>query len=321
MKFNIIINIINNTYMPPIIYKINNPVMTNMIAAFDYDHTLVKPKDGRQFPKDVNDWMWLYPNIPRKIKRYYSKGYTIVIFTNQTKEWKCDQIKNVMETLDIPIIVCIAMNKIEHKPNTIMFDSIIDKNDIDMDDSFFVGDALGRKNDFSDSDKMFAINIGIKYKSPEHFFVRKNKQDIVYDYNIDIPKHKEVVIMVGYPGSGKSTLVNRVFKENNYFVISGDVYKTSSKMIKVANDNIDNNMSIVFDATNSNKKKRAEYISFANKIKYPVRIIHMNTSIEQSYERNIMREENMIVPKIAYSVYNKYFEEPTSDEAPVIKID
>ena len=304
--------------MPPIIYKINNPIITNMIAAFDYDNTLVQPRDGRMFPKNVDDWMWLYPNIPRKLKKYHNKGYTIVIFTNQTKEWKCDQIKNVMETLDIPIIVCIAMNKIEHKPNTIMFDSIIDKNKINMDESFFIGDALGRKNDFSDSDKMFAINIGIKYKSPEQFFIKKIKNTI--DYNIDIPKHKEVVIMVGYPGSGKSTLVNKVFRENNYLIVSGDIYKTSSKMIKVANDNIDNNMSIVFDATNSNKKKRAEYISFANKIKYPVRIIHMNTSFKESYERNLMRDESMVVPKIAYSVYNKYFEEPTNEEAPVIII-
>lgn len=306
--------------MPPIIYKINNPITTNLIAAFDYDHTLVKPKEGRQFPKDIDDWMWLYSTVPKKLKKYHNKGYTIIIFTNQTKEWKCEQIKNAMESLDIPIIVCIAMNKMEHKPNTIMFDSIIDKNNIDIDESFFVGDALGRKNDFSDSDKIFANNIGIKYKSPEKFFIKKPKNNIVFDYNIDIPKHKEVVIMVGYPGSGKSTLVNNVFKKNNYHIISGDIYKTSSRMIKAANDNIDNNMSIVFDATNSNKKKRAEYIAFANKIKYMVRIIHMNTNMEQSYERNILREENMIVPKIAYSVYNKYFEQPTSEEAPVIII-
>lgn len=41
---------------------------------------------------------------------------------------------------------------------------------IDMENSFFVGDALGRKTDFSDSDKMFAQNVGVKCYSPEEFF-------------------------------------------------------------------------------------------------------------------------------------------------------
>ena len=36
--------------------------------------------------------------------------------------------------------------------------------------SFYAGDALGRENDWSDSDKIFAINCGLKYISPEEIF-------------------------------------------------------------------------------------------------------------------------------------------------------
>ena len=38
----------------------------------------------------------------------------------------------------------------------------------------FLGDALGRKTDFSDSDKVFAETIGIKYYSPEGIFRNKS---------------------------------------------------------------------------------------------------------------------------------------------------
>ncbi|KAK9360248.1 polynucleotide kinase 3 phosphatase-domain-containing protein [Lipomyces starkeyi] len=42
--------------------------------------------------------------------------------------------------------------------------------DLDRDNSFFVGDAAGRKGDHSTGDKDFAKNLGIKFYTPEEFF-------------------------------------------------------------------------------------------------------------------------------------------------------
>jgi len=42
---------------------------------------------------------------------------------------------------------------------------------IDKDRSFFVGDAAGRKGDFSDSDKGFADAVGLSFQTPEEFFL------------------------------------------------------------------------------------------------------------------------------------------------------
>lgn len=61
------------------------------------------------------------------------------------------------------------------KPKTNMWtellkDIAISADQVDMDNSFFVGDALGRKNDFSDSDKVFAQKLGLKCYSPEEIF-------------------------------------------------------------------------------------------------------------------------------------------------------
>ena len=41
------------------------------------------------------------------IKSQYAKGYMIVIVTNQSKEWKTEQINNVMKDINIP---CVALN-------------------------------------------------------------------------------------------------------------------------------------------------------------------------------------------------------------------
>uniref|UniRef100_A0A6C0IT37 Uncharacterized protein n=1 Tax=viral metagenome TaxID=1070528 RepID=A0A6C0IT37_9ZZZZ len=294
---------------------------TNKVASFDFDWTLVKPKDNRKFPKSVDDWQWLYPSVPYIIKQLYNDGHIIVIFTNQSKPWKKEQIINVCKTLDIPIYIAIAFDKTFYKPNVAIYEKVEEKiGQIDKANSFFVGDALGRKDDFSNSDKIFAENIGLKCYSPEDLFYKKNtnssnsNDEVEFIILPDIPLEKdkkEVIIMVGYPGSGKSTIADNICKENkNYICIKGDEYKTSKAMIKKAIEYQDK--SIIFDATNGSRKKRAEYIEFAKKYGYQssIKCIHVATSLEDAYQRNKERPEEKQVPRIAYSVYKKYFEEP-----------
>jgi len=38
-------------------------------AIFDFDGTLVKPKEGRRFPKDEHDWQYLRPSVPVCLKK------------------------------------------------------------------------------------------------------------------------------------------------------------------------------------------------------------------------------------------------------------
>lgn len=63
------------------------------------------------------------------------------------------------------------------KPNTGMWNQLIEylqiqgNYEIDMEKSFYVGDAAGRPGDFLDSDKKFAENIGLKkFVEPEEMF-------------------------------------------------------------------------------------------------------------------------------------------------------
>lgn len=299
------------------------------IASFDFDWTLVKPNDNRKFPKSVDDWQWLFPSIPSIIKQLYADGHIIVIFTNQSKPWKKEQIINVAKTLDIPVYVAIAFDKTYYKPNIALYEQIqaCVNVDIDKDNSFFVGDALGRKDDFSDSDKVFAEKIGIKWLAPEELFYKTNnnnrnnnnkKEEIEFIVLPDVPletKCKEVIIMVGYPGAGKSTIADDICTEyaDNYICIKGDTYKSAKAMIKKASEYT--NKSIIFDATNGTKKKRAEYIAFAKKYEYPlIKCMYITASMEVCYQRNKGRPEDKQVPRIVYSVYKKHFEEPSEDE-------
>ena len=302
--------------MPPTFYNINNAEAQEKMASFDYDWTLVNPKDGKTFPTSIDDWQWMYPNVPEKIKQYYEDGYMIVVFSNQSKKWKCEQIEMVMKQLEIPLFVVIATEKSEYKPNPILFNILCGEKVINKEESFFVGDALGRKSDFSDSDKVFAKNINIKWHSPEDIFMNKTKL-LVKPFPkrfIPLSIKPEIIIMVGYPGSGKTTISENICKNDNYIRIAGDIHKTSSKMRKAALEYIQQSKSIVFDATHSSIKKRNEFIELGKKHNYEVTCIHVCTSLDISYKRNKSREDDKQVPKIAYSVYKKYYEEPTEAE-------
>jgi bifunctional polynucleotide phosphatase/kinase len=286
------------------------------IAAFDFDWTLVKPNnDNRVFPKDVNDWQWLRPNVPEIVRKFHEAGYSIMVFTNQTKLWKVDQLNNALSTLNIPIAVGIGLTEKYRKPNRILFDEVLETfegQDWDREASFFVGDALGRKNDWSDSDKVFAESVGIMYKTPEDVFPYvKGRSEI----DIKPISDQEIVMMVGYPGSGKSTIAITVFGNNEkYTILHGDDLKTAAKIKRETIRVLKEGKSVVIDATNPTVEKRSVYINLAKMFNVKTRCIHVNTSFDESLYRNNLRIAKAVVPKIAYYVYRKSFVPPNKQE-------
>jgi histidinol phosphatase-like enzyme len=83
-----------------------------------------------------------------------------------------------------------------------MYTQFIESDKIKLKSSFFVGDALGRPIIWSNTYKLFGENIGFTIKTPE-----KN----------EIPTEstsQELVVLVGYPGSGKSHFTTCLFGKN-----------------------------------------------------------------------------------------------------------
>ena len=296
--------------MPPRIVKIGKFRLRGKMAMFDYDWTLVKPLSNGTFSKSLDDWRWITEKVPEILEKYYDKGYCIVIISNQTKntDMKLQQITNVLSSLKIPSLISVGYEDIDKKPNRTMFDLIIKTKKIDMKKSFFVGDALGRQGDWSDSDKKFAENINIKkiYSPDDLFSITNEKEIVIKQYD-----KQEIVVLVGYPGSGKTTIAN-TFDPKRYKVINGDIFKNSKAMIKESEKYIKANYSIIFDATNPSIEKRKEYIDFANSKNIPIRCINVETDIATAMFRNNKRDK--VIPKITYYVFRKKYIKPTIEE-------
>lgn len=146
-------------------------------------------------------------NVLDKLKKLATDKYIIVIFTNQggvvaTKTSKSylaftGRVNNVLKELntekEVPGVFVYASPKkpssknqniavssdedhaIMRKPNIGMWNELakyfeVQGYTIDTSNSFFVGDAAGRSNDFLDSDKMFARNADLQFKIPEEIF-------------------------------------------------------------------------------------------------------------------------------------------------------
>nr|XP_023906861.1 polynucleotide 3'-phosphatase ZDP-like [Quercus suber]POF18127.1 isoform 2 of polynucleotide 3'-phosphatase zdp [Quercus suber] len=137
----------------------------------------------------------MYPSVPDKLQSLYNDGFKLVIFTNESniERWKkkrqvavdskIGRLNNFIKRVNVPIQVFIACGLGEssiqaadpfRKPKPGMW-HVMEKHfnsgiSIDMDQSFYIGDAAGRENDHSDADMKFAEAIGLKFFVPEEYF-------------------------------------------------------------------------------------------------------------------------------------------------------
>lgn len=309
----------------------------NKFAGFDLDGTIIKTRSGRVFPKDGNDWEFKFNNIKSKLTEI-SKDYQIIIISNQKglsgkkgkpSEWK-KKLDDITEELDIPLLVYASIEDDWFRKPRSGIAEILSKK-YDFKESFYVGDACGREGDFNCSDYKFALNNKLKFYSPEEFFInRKDEYSITYiDFNLegneeDIEnilelnkKEKMMILLIGFPASGKSSIVKKYFNGDKFGIINRDTLKTMKKCLKSTYSLINEGKNIIIDNTNPDKKTRSEYLKIAEKKKIKKIAIHIKTSFNHSMHNNYFRHFNMKktkIPTIAYNLYKKKFEEPTIGE-------
>lgn len=117
--------------------------------------------------------------------------------------------------------------------------------------------------------------------------------------------------MVGSPGSGKTTLRNKIINNyKNIFVFSPDEHTP----VKEYKKNI-NNHNILIDSTNSSFKHREKYYKEVDKTIYNFMVIHFNYDNNISKHLNYVRsyKTNHLIPEIAYRIYYKHYEDPNLD--------
>ncbi|CAL1547555.1 unnamed protein product [Lymnaea stagnalis] len=324
------------------------------IAAFDLDGTIILTKSGRTFPLDNNDWKIIFPDVFNELKKLNQDKYKIVIFTNQLGvskgKTKIDELKakieNVVAKLQVPVQVFIATHDGKYrKPSCGMWEKL--KNDynggikIDRKESFYVGDAAGRpanwapkkKKDFSSSDRLFALNIDMAFKTPEEYFQKQkpapfimpafdprniaSKDPLLSSKSKLVADEKEVVVLVGFPASGKSFFANEVMKPKGYVVVNRDTLGTWQKCVKAVTQSLVNS-SVVVDNTNLSKDERARYVECAKKVQVPCRCFVFTTTIEHCRHnekfRQITDESHAKINEMIFNKVKSKFQEPSMSE-------
>jgi len=135
---------------------------SNKALFLDLDHTIIKPKSGNTFPKDINDWEFI-KGIIKKIKEYNQHNFKVLIVSNQggiakgysTESETHKKFKNIIKSAkeqgviidDYLFSTTNRKTDIMRKPNPGMALKFAKQYDLNLSLSIMVGDM--------DSDKEF----------------------------------------------------------------------------------------------------------------------------------------------------------------------
>ncbi|CAE6414650.1 unnamed protein product [Rhizoctonia solani] len=302
---------------------------TAKVAMFDLDDTLITRKSGKRFSDDSDDWKLWNTNVVEKLQEAISDGFSIIVLTNQAglpvkdreAKWKQKIPKIAQSALsDIPFRIFAAKEKDGfRKPMLGMWDALVEEFKkenvvIDKDASYFVGDAAGRvkPNDHSAKDRKLAHNMGIRFYTPDQFF-KGQKETLpqllgfhpskleTKDPMPSLISHStapEVVVFVGSPGCGKSSVFKKQFAPAGYVHVNQDTLKDKKKCAKEVERVISEGARCVVDNTNRDKATRAEYIQIAKRLKCPVRCVWFDIAPELAWHNNMYRAFHQRVPDV-----------------------
>jgi len=133
----------------------------------------------------------------------------------------------------------------------------------------------------------------------------------------------ELIILVGIPGSGKSTLTEELKGKTvssdslrKYLFGQEEIVQHDILVFQLCKFIIEyylkKKWSVTFDATNTKKARRREYIEIAKELGAKVRIIWVDCPLKVALERNSNRYRKVPI-EVIYSLY-KGFEPPSLDE-------
>jgi bifunctional polynucleotide phosphatase/kinase len=283
----------------------SNKIQNSTIYAFDLDSTLIN--SIRENVINVKS------NVIKKLVEL-SKVYPLVIFSNQASapkdlEQRMQILSDQFKTLNINHISMYMATKKDNyrKPNNGMWllylkHLLADDHQIPS-SVIFVGDASGEIGTHSSDDSDFAKNIGATYYTPDDFFGKQT---------ITIPDDIMILLLVGYPASGKSTLAKKLHTEYNFEIVSRDELGTMAKCLKKTKDLIIQNKRVIIDNLNTDINSRAPFIELGKQFNKKVGAIDMNVSMLEAMERNELRDKH--VPKIVYYKFRKSYQQPSTTE-------
>ena len=226
----------------------------------------------------------------------------------------------------------------------------------DLEGSFFVGDAGGRaakgnrKADHACSDRDFASNVGIEFKTPEEYFLGEAPTPFMRTFEpsgllteapvstdsmpIVIGKSNalDIVLMCGSPGCGKSTFFWTKLKPLGYERVNQDTLKTRDRCLKATSTLLKQRKSVAVDNTNADADTRAVWVALARNYKVPIRCVYFTAPVKLCEHNDTIRalaghrfnpEQRAILPHSAFAGFRARLREPKVQEGfqDVIKVD
>ncbi|XP_077579214.1 bifunctional polynucleotide phosphatase/kinase [Stigmatopora nigra] len=332
---------------------------SDKIAGFDIDGCIITTKSGKVFPTAPDDWKILYTEIQPRLASLIKKGYKVVFFTNQMgiargrlrPEVFKSKVEDILATLQLPVQVFVAAGPgIYRKPVVGMWNHLCEKaNDgvtVDKTQSFYVGDAAGRpenwapgkkKKDFSCSDRLFALNLNLLFHTPEEYFLGWKSAS----YNLpqfdprkldstarlfDPPSASltssktEIVVAVGFPASGKSTFFHTHIIPKGYVYVNRDALGSWKSCVVACEQALKEGRSVAVDNTNPDLESRKRYVDVAKAAGVSCRCFHFSATMEQAKHNNKFREmtpsdtKHMKVNDMIFQSYKKHFVAPSLSE-------
>lgn len=123
----------------------------------------------------------------------------------------------------------------------------------------------------------------------------------------------EGIILIGIPGSGKSTFYKNIFSKTHELV-SLDLVKTRSRESRLIARLIRSGFSFVIDNTNPTKEIRGKYIALLKLNGYRIVGYNFDSNLIECFLRNNQRMVKNMVPDIAIKAILGKMELPTLSE-------
>lgn len=252
------------------------------------------------------------------VKKYQNKDIQTVISTMNIEGHSVNFIHDVLQLIKLKNTV--------HDFNDSVF-TWINKNKIGLDpltkqqfqnlltiwgDSVIITPEISKQIDILEKQNGFPENISVEFKLEKQNdifqivpYLNNNR---IKQYENEILSHKKVdsptiILMVGCPGSGKSTISKEISQKNNIFRISKDEFANDFWGIKypcysdyICNEYnriidlaLNNNRNIIIDDLHTRSYLRERIMSTYNK-KANIIFLYMDTPLNICIERNLHRE-------------------------------
>ena len=306
------------------------PKLSNFkLALFDLDDTILKLNSHDPVTGSFEF-----------IKSCINNGYHIGIISNQygiTKgkttheevQSRFNKVKSLVGT-EISCLYSTCKDRYR-KPMTGMYDLLLNGKKPET-GSFYCGDASGRSKDFASSDYYFSVNTQLDYFHAPQFtkvdpcYVPVDKYNFYKDLPLEdaivsVPEFeiedKVVVMLVGPPGAGKSTLAQYLDRlKPNIEIISRDILGTGSKVNRAFNTALGKGVTIILDNTNYSRETRSLFIKQAEEQGYKVHCVFFDISkLLSSHMCNFrVQRGGKHIPIVARHTYYKRLDQPDHKE-------